>query len=109
MRTFCGNEKVANSFCHKSFTFPLVSLPPHTNRDKIPIKTSVSKIAKHEGVENQVCPAIRIKEEKKTQSRKKLYTGRKNSLIERLIKANFSGREMRRDEWLFTDVASLNT
>ena len=38
-----------------------------------------------------------------------LYTGRKNSLIEKLIKANGSGREMRRDEWLFTDVASLNT
>ena len=45
----------------------------------------------------------------KTQNRKMLYTGRKNSLIEKLIKANGSGREMRRDEWLFTDVASLNT
>ena len=108
MRTFCGNEKVANGFCHKSFTFPLVSLPPHTNIDNIPVKTSVSKIAKHVGVESQVCPAIRIKGEK-IQSRKKLYTGRKNCLIERLIKVNGSGREMRRDEWLFTDVASLNT
>ena len=77
MRTFYGNEKVANSFCHKSFTFPLVSLPPHTNRDKIPIKTSVSKIAKHVGVENQVCPAIIIKEEKNTKQKKSCTQGGK--------------------------------
>ena len=108
MRTFCGNEKVANGFCHKSFTFPLVSLPPHTNIDKNHRKNFCFKNSKTCRSGKSILPYDKNKGEK-TQNRKMLYTGRKNSLIEKLIKANGSGREMRRDEWLFTDVASLNT